>query len=923
MYRFAVRANTVCGDTIAIVGSIPELGEWNAAKALRLTTNAQLYPIWSTASEVDLRKSEVKRIEYKYVKIDGVGSVHWEAQGNNRWVPVEDEVITVDDGAFGFVQAWPYSFPTVDPGRISSGPAKEGGKKIVVIGSSVALGCSSWLRQGWAWHLGQALSKQFGHELVNVAECGSNVKRAIERFPNVVVPEKPDFVIVGLSLGNEGLSSCPPFQRHAVQKTFEAGIHELVKMIKNIGAQPVLGGVYPHGDYKAEQYAIVKQTEKNLLKYGVPVLDWLPVLDDGTGKWKAGLWFDAAHPNSLGHIAMFESIDLAIFQNTPSTSSQVDSPAGSVAVTTSTDKPLYSDEAGFQSFACGWAQCLRLVNTSEKPYSINPQWTAFQTALKTATNPPLPSGRYLAFSADGQNVSAIALAEDGTIETAFELAPNTDLTYYSVLTLFAPSKGEVIFHDGFLGVFKTPEGTIRVVNSSEKEYNMHPMWYDLQAALKVMPAGAYEDVANPDTPFRTILIGHDGLLSRVKAPANSVLEFKWRCNLSDIHRIAIVPLGDRCSVRMLLYKMEYDGPCYPFDLTRAMKLSDVTDIVNTNFYDMWNDGYLTYSHDDGRIFHSKWTGLSFAHEVDEGDDPVNNIYPVFQRMRTRYSQRADRFKYATLKADEVFYIRTGSASRGEVEDCVSKLKGKRGEGRPFKLILISNQSSGEFAGIDHVMHFGHDLNPDRMNEDPQYWAHCTALLKDILNKSGLTSKNLFWCPPKPKFDEFAKPAPAPAVKETQRAQQEKVAMNGKEDFVSKGSKESLRAGEAQVVAERTGVTSVEGVVVEQDPSVKHIEAKQTHDVSVGGADGQQGQGQATEGRGSALQELKEDAEKVDARMEAAVHVLVDGVRSIETKLSHADLMFMGRIGKESPAPAANARNSAKKAAEPLAKQVAS
>ena len=55
--------------------------------------------------------------------------------------------------------------------------AKGAGLKIVVIGSSVALGHKAWLLNGWSWLLGQTLQPS-GHQLVNV---GSKEELAQER----------------------------------------------------------------------------------------------------------------------------------------------------------------------------------------------------------------------------------------------------------------------------------------------------------------------------------------------------------------------------------------------------------------------------------------------------------------------------------------------------------------------------------------------------------------------------------------------------------------------------------------------------------------------------------------------------------------------------------------------------------------------
>ena len=84
-------------------------------------------------------------------------------------------------------------------------------------------------------------------------------------------------------------------------------------MTRDIGASPILGGVYPNNDYSPEHYWLLKDTHNRLLNWGVPVLDWLAVLDNGQGRWKDGISFDPAHPNTIGHRLMYEAINLDLF----------------------------------------------------------------------------------------------------------------------------------------------------------------------------------------------------------------------------------------------------------------------------------------------------------------------------------------------------------------------------------------------------------------------------------------------------------------------------------------------------------------------------------------------------------------------------------------------------------------------------------
>ncbi|XGB42206.1 MAG: SGNH/GDSL hydrolase family protein [Nodosilinea sp. LVE1205-7] len=186
----------------------------------------------------------------------------------------------------------------------------------MVLGSSVALGCSAWLLRGWAWHLGRALQQHYGHQLVNLSEIGTNVSSTIARFSQVVVPQQPDMVIIALSLGNEGLASSSPQQYRAIQRRFENGLQQLVKLVREIGAVPILGAVYPNGGYSSEHYQLLQETHQRLLTWGIPLLDWLGAVDDGTGRWQSGLGFDPAHPNTDGHYQMYEAIDLTLFEFT-------------------------------------------------------------------------------------------------------------------------------------------------------------------------------------------------------------------------------------------------------------------------------------------------------------------------------------------------------------------------------------------------------------------------------------------------------------------------------------------------------------------------------------------------------------------------------------------------------------------------------
>jgi lysophospholipase L1-like esterase len=735
MYRFQIGAYTRPGESIGLVGNIPELGNWDPAHCRRLYTQSDRFPLWWT--ELDLPPPEGDRIQvaYKYIHISADGQICWEAPGENRWVPLETDVasagstLVIDDGVFSYIQPYPISY--FDPPLPEHPPASEG-CKVLILGSSVAAGHRAWRHQGWAQQLAHTLQHR-GYRVINRSEPGASVTRTIARFAEVVVPEQPDIVILSLSLGNEGFAHCSLQERWAIQQRFEQGLRRLVALVQAVGAQPVVAGLYAHSDYSWEHCPYLRDTQQRMQTWGVPVIDWLGTVADEQGRWLPKMSADPAHPNTLGHQQMYGAA-IALFDQQPQLGR--DRPA------TPPPQTLYRDDAGFQITLDGTGQ-LEIRNASDHDYSLTPTWTALQAHLRQAHLIP---GLYLSTQPQATPPPFLVVQGDGAIATPLVFPAQSHATYQAAYRVPAPDQSTLLFYDGQLGIVKQDDQRLWVLNESEHEFNIHPMWQTVRQLLRAMPMGVYGDPLYPDAPFRTMMIGPEGLESRVKVPPYSALLLQYQCTLQDINRVAILPLGDRCAVRMMLYKMGYDGPAFPFDLTRTTRISDVADIISSRFTDMWNPALLHYSPEAGRIYHQKWTGLSFAHEVEDTDQPQIDMSPVYARMKRRYKARSDRFWYTLQHCDKVLFVRTGWADRLGVMDLVEKLTAHC-QGKPFRLLLLSPQDSMEFADLPQVLHYNQEFNPDRMYADLDHWLYCTNILRGILDSLGISSKNLFWCPP--------------------------------------------------------------------------------------------------------------------------------------------------------------------------------
>lgn len=737
MYQFQIRAYTQLGEIIGLIGSGEELGNWDVDKCIRLTTSTELYPLWISSKQISFENKLESGITYKYILLKPDGSIEWEKGDANRWLPPDsDSKIMVDDGSFNYIQPYPFGYDLnylLKPSELQI-ERQHKGLKILIIGSSVAEGHKSWLMRGWAALLADSLNQKYGHQVINVSKAGANISTTIARFSQFIKPST-DIVIIALSLGNEGFARCPVPQRRSLQRKFELGLQQLIKMTQEVGAIPVLAGVYPHNNYEPEHQRMLWDTHKRMLNWGVPVLNWLADLDDGYGHWQSGISFDPAHPNTLGHQIMYEAIAQDIFDIT-------EADIAKIKESWQHQTDIYLDRNGFRIFIDD--RKLRIINPTEYEYAIAPDWQELQTAIQARGK--LTPGIYLS-QYQNSTIPFLCIGEDGKIEATVQIPPHVDLTYTSAFDYFEQpnNQAQILFHEGDLGLIKVSDRDLWIVNESEHQYNIQPMWQEVRNALAALPTGVYSDTTNPDIPFRTMMIGN-GLESRVKVPPKSALFFSYKCRLSDISRVAILPLGDRCAVRMMLYKMEFDGPAFPFDLTRTTNISDVSDAIATGFDDMWNPDFLEYNPEAGRIYHIKWQGLSFAHEVEATDDPLNDMSPIYERMRTRYSARAKRFWYTLDRCDRVLFVRTGICDRLGVIDLVEKLKLKS-HNKPFQLLILSPQSSDEFLGLADVIHYELEFNPDRMHENLDHWLYCTDIMHEILTSLDISSKNLFWCPP--------------------------------------------------------------------------------------------------------------------------------------------------------------------------------
>jgi lysophospholipase L1-like esterase len=187
--------------------------------------------------------------------------------------------------------------------------------KLTFIGSSVPFGVGATNNRGYTTLYSDLLAQRSTAGLggpwvtANVCVPGNNTIDVTNRFDNDVLPQNGKYVMIGLALGNEGIltGGQPIFNQ------FRDNLIQLIRHARANGLVPLINNGYTRNDYTSTQYTFTRQMNALIHGWGVPSVNLLGAVDDGNGRWATGYWFDALHPNDLGHAEMARTIVPSLF----------------------------------------------------------------------------------------------------------------------------------------------------------------------------------------------------------------------------------------------------------------------------------------------------------------------------------------------------------------------------------------------------------------------------------------------------------------------------------------------------------------------------------------------------------------------------------------------------------------------------------
>jgi lysophospholipase L1-like esterase len=187
--------------------------------------------------------------------------------------------------------------------------------KIVFFGSSVPFGQGATAKYGYVARYAALLAQRTAAgqgaawTVANISVPGDNTTKVAARWQRDLVPQRGRYVVLALSLGNEGIhgGGQPIFEQ------FKTNLAQLVARARAGGLVPVVANCYTRNDYTPEDYAYIKQMNLLLHAWAVPSINTLGAVDDGAGHWAPGYWDDALHPNDRGHAELAHAIVPSLF----------------------------------------------------------------------------------------------------------------------------------------------------------------------------------------------------------------------------------------------------------------------------------------------------------------------------------------------------------------------------------------------------------------------------------------------------------------------------------------------------------------------------------------------------------------------------------------------------------------------------------
>lgn len=173
-------------------------------------------------------------------------------------------------------------------------------QRVCFFGSSVCRGVGANSLNGYAAQVAAAFPA--GWESINISVDGNCTYDLFARFDRDMTPVEAKYVVIGISLGNEGLHE----KGARALLSYRENMPRLIRMLQDQGRVVIVTNNYPRADFNEVDYEDLCDVNLEVQQWDVPTINVFGTIDDGSGRWAEHYWngYDIYHPNQLGHEAM-------------------------------------------------------------------------------------------------------------------------------------------------------------------------------------------------------------------------------------------------------------------------------------------------------------------------------------------------------------------------------------------------------------------------------------------------------------------------------------------------------------------------------------------------------------------------------------------------------------------------------------------
>lgn len=178
---------------------------------------------------------------------------------------------------------------------------------VCFFGSSVCKGVGAEI--GYAEQVGKALPH--GWHYVNISVSGNNTYDLFARYERDFLSVKAKYVVIGLSLGNEGLHE----KGDRALLSYRENMPRLIRQLQQDGRVVIVTNNYPRADFNPTDYHDLCEVNLEVQQWDVTTINLFGTIDDGAGHWATGYWdgHDIYHPNQQGHDAFATAFPPSLF----------------------------------------------------------------------------------------------------------------------------------------------------------------------------------------------------------------------------------------------------------------------------------------------------------------------------------------------------------------------------------------------------------------------------------------------------------------------------------------------------------------------------------------------------------------------------------------------------------------------------------